>query len=88
MVMSDEQNHHPSDSTKSINLRITCFSQIVLPKIFSWYANDFGDNPVKWIANYLQADRSVQIRKLLESGQYTVSYEHSWEPVIKLKQKI
>jgi hypothetical protein len=61
--------------------------EITLPKLFSWYANDFGDNAIKWVANFLPADRAMQLRNIITSGNYSVNYDYSWEPIMKPKQK-
>ncbi len=55
---------------------------IYLSKIFDWYAADFGGSNrqiLEWILDYLTPARQIQLRALLSSEQYTLSYlSYNW----------
>mmetsp|Transcript_2512 Transcript_2512/g.8926 ORF Transcript_2512/g.8926 Transcript_2512/m.8926 type:complete len:872 (+) Transcript_2512:51-2666(+) len=58
-------------------------AEVVLSRIFQWYARDFGDNNKEillWIAQFLDKDRKAELLYLLNNGKVKVKYAtYDWD---------
>lgn len=60
----EEELHFATEEFLNQSVRISKeHNEVVLPKIFSWYSNDFPKNVLEWVLPYLYS----QVSKILES---------------------